>query len=265
MGSVEFSAPHPLIGWLGFISYDIGRTLEEIPGKAADELRWPLLRWTLYRHYLLHDGAAGRWRAVGLEGSGGKMRELLRAAERHTLSAGTGRGRIVEMTAEQAFRERVEQVRAYIAAGDIYQANLAQRCEREKHVRYIRLWIHHRQTNPTCGLSEDAPRWLMKQCSRPHERGLNANGMREHRCPRDAPIRRRHARAGKLDPVPALPQPRDIGHWVVCLRCCAGCIPHPQRHLSAMPCRHVPVRNHWQLHDVPVRVHDVHTRVDKSR
>src|SRR4051812_43318985 len=31
----DFTSPHPLVGWLGFLSYDVGSTLESIPRHVA--------------------------------------------------------------------------------------------------------------------------------------------------------------------------------------------------------------------------------------
>jgi para-aminobenzoate synthetase component 1 len=122
VNAVSFDAPHPLVGWLGFVSYDIGRTLEAIGDSARDEMRWPLLRWTLYRHYWLHDPVRGEWTAVGVGGDAMPLPAAGRLAD-----VGVGRGQVIEAISAEAYRAKVERVKAYIAAGDIYQANLAQR------------------------------------------------------------------------------------------------------------------------------------------
>ena len=150
IAAAPFDAPHPLVGWLGFISYDIGRTLEAIPSHAVDELRWPLLFWSLYANYLVFDQVAKTVAVFTVEEEARdpagvvEMLEMVRskaqcAAMKHAqrgpcptehgtqTRSGGAAPVIVEEQAAEAFCEKVRRVQEYISAGDIYQANLAQR------------------------------------------------------------------------------------------------------------------------------------------
>jgi anthranilate/para-aminobenzoate synthase component I len=129
-----FTPPHPLIGWLGFISYDIAHTLENIPPHATDDLHWPLLRWTLYNHYLLHDPTTRQWTAISLNNNVKPLQELLRAARHHTPTTPPPSAIDTFNVPDPAtHRSNIEKTRAYIAAGDIYQANIAQRWQIPTH------------------------------------------------------------------------------------------------------------------------------------
>jgi anthranilate/para-aminobenzoate synthase component I len=122
ISAVTFEPPHPVVGWLGFISYDIARTLESIGECARDDMHWPLFRWTLYRRYLLHNPVRGEWTAVGIGEDAQPPRDVPAI-----IAPEVGRGRIVDAISAEAYRAKVQRVKEYIAAGDIYQANLAQR------------------------------------------------------------------------------------------------------------------------------------------
>ena len=69
----DFEPPHPLVGWLGFVSYDLARHLENIPAFAPDTLRWPLIRFSLFRHYVLFEGGEARAFSLGPAGGAGGL------------------------------------------------------------------------------------------------------------------------------------------------------------------------------------------------
>jgi aminodeoxychorismate synthase component I len=124
-----FEAPHPLVGWLGFLSYDIGRNLEDIPAHALDDLHWPLARFSLFRHYLLF--SAGRVTAFALHRPDAPLLPALPSPLRFPPAArpapSPGAARIIQQQSRGDFEKKIQRVKDYIAAGDIYQANLAQR------------------------------------------------------------------------------------------------------------------------------------------
>ncbi len=131
--AVALETPHPLIGWLGFLSYDIGGTLEEIPRHSRDELGWPLLAFALYRHYLLFDRSVGTVQAFTLAADSrpvGKEEDFpWDRVRREGVAAApaSGGGTLVEFQVAEEYTARIRRVQEYIGAGDIYQANLAQR------------------------------------------------------------------------------------------------------------------------------------------
>src|SRR5580704_2326310 len=51
LNSFALETTYPLLGWMGFISYDVGRTLESIASHTSDDLHWPLLHWQLFSTY----------------------------------------------------------------------------------------------------------------------------------------------------------------------------------------------------------------------
>ena len=100
--STEGRAEH----WRGWISYDLGRWFETLPATANDDLRLPLFVFTTHDSITPHtdDSAA------------------LGAATPRDASAG-----ICSTLTRDAYHRAVTRALDYIAAGDVFQVNLAQR------------------------------------------------------------------------------------------------------------------------------------------
>jgi para-aminobenzoate synthetase component I len=131
-------APPFLGGLVGYLAYDLGHTLERLPTIAADDQGLPLLRLAL------HDWVVAWDRRTGAAWIGGRAVDGDAAGLDRRLAAIVGRLREREPGAEQArpdpeplaftsslsrdaYLAGVETVRASIAHGDIYQANLTRR------------------------------------------------------------------------------------------------------------------------------------------
>ena len=155
MNEVRFVSPAPipdLVGWIGFVSYDAG-TMLELPQLLADiAASAPLLRWQIFSEYYLWDAAARNCRLF-------QARAIPPDISRSGWSSGSGQagmrrrsvGEPVRMEdteppaggaepagpmaaafpgvypAPQKYEARVSRALEYISAGDIYQANLADR------------------------------------------------------------------------------------------------------------------------------------------
>jgi len=133
--------PIPFIGgWVGYLSYDLAHRVERLRTAARIDHGFPLIELGFYRTVLAYDHNGGTWTACRLidEGAsvvqaGAEMEALLdeiaspsdpardqSAALDGALSSDFSRGEY-----EDAVRRALD----YIAAGDIYQVNVAQRFE----------------------------------------------------------------------------------------------------------------------------------------
>jgi para-aminobenzoate synthetase component 1 len=141
---VDVPGGPPFTGGLtGYLSYDLGRRLERLPSIAASDQELPLLRLALHDWVVAWDRRTGHaWlagRAVDerigrLDSRLAEVRERLLGPARR---AGAARPAVDPPTSFEfrsgldrpAFKAGVEAIRAEIAHGDIYQANLTRRLE----------------------------------------------------------------------------------------------------------------------------------------
>jgi para-aminobenzoate synthetase component 1 len=137
---VEPDAPPFSGGLVGYLSYDLGRRLEDLPTLAAADQDLPLLRLALHDWAVAWDRRLGRaWlmgRAVDeridlLEGRLAAIRARLSDA-RSRDSSTLARDRAFEFRSglrRDVYEAGVETIRSEIARGEIYQANLTRRLE----------------------------------------------------------------------------------------------------------------------------------------
>lgn len=132
-GASGAPADFPFLGgWIGWLSYDLGREVEptaraQIGSGAAGDRDWAEAHLCRCDAALVHDSLDGRWWAVGdvdeigavAERMGGVPPGHVRVGE---FSSGTGRERYVA-----SVRRALE----LIAAGDVFQVNLAHRLSAE--------------------------------------------------------------------------------------------------------------------------------------
>jgi para-aminobenzoate synthetase component 1 len=125
-------------GLVGHLGYDLGRRLERLPARATDDHGLPDLRLGLHAWTITWDGRDGRaylaGRAIdgdvsGLEAMLAGVRARAEAALRVPLRGEAAFPRLVFRSEidRDGWIARVEAVRAAIAAGELYQANLTRR------------------------------------------------------------------------------------------------------------------------------------------
>lgn len=150
----------PFIGGaVGFLGYEFARHFERLPGKADDDLKLPEACFMMVDTLLAWDHATGRQWVIGVPGCGLDHGKLLRAGEQELESLYSETARRMRETAsrldkapcdiagdghrnpetprahpvttsnltKEQYEEMVSRCKEYIAAGDIYQANLSQR------------------------------------------------------------------------------------------------------------------------------------------
>ncbi len=144
-------------GLIGFLGYDLAPTLERLPRKAGVDSRIPALRFGLYDTFVAIDHrsrTAELW-AVDLLGEGETA--VQDRAERwrndlETPSRKLSPSALSAPAAELARRDyvrAVERILDYIAAGDIYQANLSHRFVARGRVTPLDLYHRLRRLSPS--------------------------------------------------------------------------------------------------------------------
>ncbi len=129
-------------GAVGFLGYDLGRTIERLPSRAAADQAFPALSFAYYAHVLAHDAETGRWTFAGDgEGFDAACEAARRAIEGFEDERGDGDGDedgdepepeypfLRSNFPRDGYLRAVERAIEYIRAGDIYQVCLSQRFE----------------------------------------------------------------------------------------------------------------------------------------
>jgi para-aminobenzoate synthetase component 1 len=133
------AAPPFLGGLVGYFSYDLGRRFERLPELAAADQDLPLLRLGLHDWAIAFDRVTGTaWLGGRLADGDGERFERRLADVRRRLgrvpAAPTDLPSVPRLVfrsglSRAAYEEGVRAVRAAIARGEIYQANLTRRLE----------------------------------------------------------------------------------------------------------------------------------------
>jgi para-aminobenzoate synthetase component 1 len=149
MGSDDDRDVPPFTGGLvGFVGYDVGRELERLPSVALADQSLPLLSLALHDWVVAVDRREGGVLLCGRPVDGDQARLEARLAEvrERLAAAGPGDGmagaarpasgpdvagdlRFTSGLSRDAWIDRVQRIREAIAAGELYQANLARRLE----------------------------------------------------------------------------------------------------------------------------------------
>ena len=113
----------PVPGWIGWISYDLGRVLEPAAGgksPPSDARGFPLMEWARVDAAYMHDARTDLWTPVGDPDA---LPPLAPRGASFTL------GEPASGSGPERYGRGVRRVLDLIHAGDAYQANLAHRLE----------------------------------------------------------------------------------------------------------------------------------------
>ncbi|MCH8251813.1 MAG: aminodeoxychorismate synthase component I [Planctomycetes bacterium] len=163
---IEHSAPDgPFCGgWIGYIGYEAGLSIEGLAPATIHDVDIPLLRFGLYDSAAVLDRRTGRWYATAVDWpepfcrrrpSAARriraIRERLNQAatvppkeSRRSVHAAAPRASMTR----QAYESAVARAKQHIEAGDIYQVNLTQRFSTTTDMTPIELFLRLRRVSP---------------------------------------------------------------------------------------------------------------------
>ena len=123
-------------GAIGYFGYEMGGLLERLPGTAVDDLVLPDMSIGFYDWVVAFDHANGRSWLVTTKFSREGRAQWVRDRIAMGSDASTSRNGLPAIASNlrsnftrEGYIEAVKRVKRYIAAGDIYQANISQRFE----------------------------------------------------------------------------------------------------------------------------------------
>jgi anthranilate synthase component 1 len=153
-------------GAVGFFSYDVVRSIEELPSLAADELHVPDAYLMFFDEVLAFDhvkkaihlmvtvGVRGRPDAAGYRAAERRLDRLEKMLSAAIVlpkrsKKKLGKLKIVARTPAKRYRRAVERVKEYIGAGDVFQCVLSQRFDCEPGVDPFEIYRALRVVNPS--------------------------------------------------------------------------------------------------------------------
>lgn len=123
-------------GWVGYVSYELGHYYEKLPTAKNQPADFPLLDFRFYRHVLTYDHQREEWTATFLrreesdEEIDSALAELLACLQDQPPAREVGAALNNPLAADFSradYLATIRRVKDYIAAGDVYQVNIAQR------------------------------------------------------------------------------------------------------------------------------------------
>ncbi len=144
--NVPPGAPPFLGGGIGYLAYELARHLEQLPTSTIDDLELPELAVGFYDTVVAHDHLKGTTTLVvttpeGADPTPAIDRALAILEQRREAAAAHRASSVVADVDEAVYLEAVRRIKDYIAAGDIYQANLTQRFR----ARIDDAWAYYRR------------------------------------------------------------------------------------------------------------------------
>jgi para-aminobenzoate synthetase component 1 len=131
--------------WAGWLSYDLGRQVEDLPSLAEDDLGLPSLALGRFDAWLEFDH--GR-RTVELRGDGSGERLLRALRPNPAVPPQRPLDRWESSLPRNLYERAVERAIDYIRAGDVFQVNLSQRLTADWHGDPFALYGRLRETSP---------------------------------------------------------------------------------------------------------------------
>jgi len=113
--------------WIGTLSYDLGRCIEHLPTQAVDDRRWPVIELAYCPTWFVHDTATRQWTAHGKDHSRLRLISALHPTSDVVQSCDDVPTHAIPNITRVQYESAVARAIQYIAAGDVFQVNLAQR------------------------------------------------------------------------------------------------------------------------------------------
>lgn len=152
-------------GWIGHLSYELGRYVERLPRRTINDLALPLIRLCFYDRFLAYDHREDAFWLVALElpddcvSPQEKIETLERlldealdidlpcpvAADIEHLDMSPTRSNL----GRSRYLQAVERIKQYIRDGEVYQVNLSHRFDRPFAGRPIELFHWQNRYNPS--------------------------------------------------------------------------------------------------------------------
>jgi len=152
-------------GWIGYLSYELGRYIERLPETTIDDLRMPLIRLCFYDRLIAYDHKERAFWLISLEMPGDTeepqdklacLEQLLdKAAKTHVPGPAPVDFDDIDLARfrcnmdKDYYLRMLAKIKRYIYDGEVYQINFSQRFECDYTVGSIELFHWQNRYNPS--------------------------------------------------------------------------------------------------------------------
>jgi para-aminobenzoate synthetase component 1 len=116
----QLQYPANRCGWIGYLSYDLGRFIEKLPCNTIFSYRIPQASLRLFKNYIYWDNAKKQCWEITFALPGQLKEDLYHESEKFQL------GNINQECSQVEYEEKVRKIQDYILTGDVYEVNLTQ-------------------------------------------------------------------------------------------------------------------------------------------
>ncbi|MDY3362070.1 MAG: chorismate-binding protein, partial [Clostridium celatum] len=123
----------PLIsGAIGYISYDAGRIIEEIPNTSKEDFNIPDLRFIFYKNIIAFDLKNNKKYITDIDGDDKRIHNLIKkihsGSEKEEIKVKEESDTVFYSNFEkEEYKDAITKMKNYISTGDMYIANMTQR------------------------------------------------------------------------------------------------------------------------------------------
>ncbi len=150
-------------GWVGYFGYELSRFIEKLPGRAADDSGFPVMRLGFYDKAILFDHKSGQFTLMALEYEG---QHQTADQKQTTLKSWIAQARTTPVPApadidsvsmdalrsnmsQTQYTEALAKIKRYIYDGETYQINFSQRFSADFKGRPVDLFHWQNRFNPS--------------------------------------------------------------------------------------------------------------------
>jgi para-aminobenzoate synthetase component 1 len=138
-------------GAVGYLSYDLGRLIEKLPGTSDDDLELPECYLAFYDSIIVFDHLQGKQFFVSVGEAGlNRLKQAISCPPvlGDACQVNSNAKNLKSNFSHEEYLKAVERTREHILAGDIFQANISQRFETPLTIPPYELYRSLRRINP---------------------------------------------------------------------------------------------------------------------
>jgi len=153
-------------GWVGYLSYELGRYIERLPQTTIDDLKMPLIRLCFYDRFIAYDHIENTFWLIALQLPGDIEQPAEKLSDLEKLLAQSQKipvkpphsadldnidfSHIKCNMDNDYYLKTIEKIKRYIYDGDVYQINFSQRFQCDYNAKPTALfhWQNHYNPSP---------------------------------------------------------------------------------------------------------------------